>query len=147
MTFGQHIRVFISVVIMGCIVGYVLNASELDTDSPYIDYIQAASWLYAEEQTVLDVLTAHYDLIYWEYFVARSGQHVVQFTGTKDTQQFVFQFVVEEDLSHYELGALKRNDILLSPDAKWAYVKALTNEKTTKACEIFAAFVVFTSFI
>lgn len=137
MTIGQHLRVLICVIAMGCITGFVLNGTEIDTDSPYIDYIKAQKWPYKENASISEVFDTHYETTYWEYFTARAGQHVVQFTGTDDEQQFVFQFVVEEDYSSFSIGALKQNNILLRPDAKWTYVKSLTIKKTSKAEEIF----------
>ncbi|MGN7479676.1 hypothetical protein ACTHOQ_17790 [Solibacillus silvestris] len=133
MTLGQHIRVFVCVVIIGCIAGYVLTASEIETESPYIDYIQAQTLLFGEEQTIGTVFHDFYELTYWEYFTALKGEHVVQFTGTKNEQRFVFQFIVEEDHSDFTLGALKQNDILLPPEEKWAYVEFLHKQKNVKS--------------
>lgn len=133
MTIGQHIRVFFCVVVMGCIVGFVLNSKEIDTDSPYIDFIKAQQWPFNEEMLINDVFVEYYKMTYWEYFTTRTGQHVVQFTGTNEEQQDVYQFVVEEDYSDFKIGAVKQNDILLPPDKKWAYVKTLIMKKASKA--------------
>ncbi|WP_341320141.1 hypothetical protein NSQ62_10755 [Solibacillus sp. FSL H8-0523] len=134
MTLGQHIRVLACVVVMGCIVGYVLNASEIETDSPYIDYIKAAQLPFTEEQYIGDVFHGYFELTHWEYFTARQGQHVVQFTGTHGEQQLVFQFIVAKDRSSFELGAIKQNDIVLTSEAKWAYMKQLAAiQKESKA--------------
>lgn len=134
LTLGQHIRVLACVVVMGCIVGYVLNASEIETDSPYIDYIKAAQLPFTEEQYIGDVFHGYFELTHWEYFTARQGQHVVQFTGTHGEQQLVFQFIVAKDRSSFELGAIKQNDIVLTSEAKWAYMKQLAAiQKESKA--------------
>lgn len=75
----------------------------------------------------------HYELTYWAYFTTRTGQHVVQFTGTNEEQQDIYQFVVEEDYSDFEIGAVKQNDILLPPEEKWSYVKTLISKKASKS--------------
>lgn len=134
LTLGQHIRVLACVVVMGCIIGYVLNASEIETDSPYIDYIKAAQLPFAEEQLIGDVFHTYFKMTHWEYFTARQGQHVVQFTGTHGEQQLVFQFIVAKDRSSYELGAIRQNDVVLTAEAKWAYVQQLVaTQKESKA--------------
>lgn len=138
MTFGQHLRVFICVVVMGCIVGFVLNGEEIDTDSPYIDYVKAQQWPFNEELHITEVFDGQYELTYWEYFTARNGQHVVQLTGTKDQQQDIYQFVVEEGYTGFKIGAVKRNNILLPPEQKWIFVKTLTNKKASKSGEFLA---------
>ena len=128
LTLGQHVRVLICVVIMGCIVGYVLTASEIETDSPYIDFIKAQQLPLTEGKIIGDVFADYYELTYWEYFTARKGEHVVQFTGTHGKQQLIFQFIISEDRSSFELGAIKQNNIVLSSEAKWDYVRQLTNQ-------------------
>lgn len=133
MTIGQHIRVLICVIVMGCIVGFVLNSKEIDTDSPYIDFIKAQQWPFNEDLLIHDVFVEYYEMTYWEYFTTRTGQHVVQFTGTNEEQQDIYQFVVEEDYSDFKIGAVKQNDILLPPEKKWAYVKTLISKKASKA--------------
>ncbi|MER1988925.1 hypothetical protein [Solibacillus isronensis] len=138
MTLGQHLRVFICVVVMGCIVGFVLNGKEIETESPYIDYVKAQQWPFNEELLIGEVFDGHYELTYWEYFTARNGQHVVQFTGKNDEQQDIYQFVVEEDYTEFTIGAVKQNNILLPPDQKWNFVKTLTTKKASKSGEFLA---------
>lgn len=134
LTLGQHIRVFACVVVMGCIVGYVLNASDIETDSPYIDYIKAAQLPFTEDQYIGDVFHAYFEMTHWEYFTARKGQHVVQFTGTHGEQQLVFQFIIAKDRTSFELGAIKYNGLVLTTEEKWAYVKQLAaTQKESKA--------------
>ena len=129
LTLGQHIRVFACVVVMGCIVGFVLTSSKIETESPYIDYIQAQS-LPDTSQQIGDVFHYYFELTYWEYFTARKGEHVVQFTGTRDNQQLIVQFIVQNDRSGFELGAMKQNNIILSPEAKRAYILDLAKANT-----------------
>lgn len=138
MTLGQHVRVLICVVVMGCIVGFVLNGEEIETNSPYIDYVKAQQWPFNEELLIAEVLDGHYDLTYWEYFTARNGQHVVQFTGTISERQDIYQFVVEKDYTGFTIGAVKQNNILLPPELKWSFVKTLTNKKASKSGEFLA---------
>ena len=140
MTFGQHLRVLICVVIMGCIVGFVLNGEEIDTTSPYIDFVKAQQWPFNEDLLIAEVFDGHYELTYWEYFTARNGHHVVQFTGTNDKQQDIYQFVVEKDYAGFMIGAVKQNNILLPPEQKWSFVKTLTNKKASKSGEVLAGF-------
>ncbi|MER2119117.1 MAG: hypothetical protein ABS935_02560 [Solibacillus sp.] len=138
MTLGQHLRVLICVVIMGCIVGFVLNGKEIETNSPYIDYIKAQQWPFNEDVLIAEIFDGHYELSYWEYFTARNGQHVVQLTGTNDEQQDIYQFVIEEDYTGFKIGAVKQNNILLPPEQKWTFVKMLTNKKASKSGEFLA---------
>ena len=140
MTMGQHIRVLFCVVIMGCIVGFVLNCEETATSSPYIDFVKAQQWPFNEELSIADVFDEHYEITYWEYFTARTGQHVVQLTGTNEEQQDIYQFVVEGDYSDFTIGAVKQNNILLTPEKKWTYIKKLVNKKASNAGEILAGF-------
>ncbi|MBD8036054.1 hypothetical protein H9635_04820 [Solibacillus sp. A46] len=140
MTIGQHIRVLFCVVIMGCIVGFVLNGEETATSSPYIDFVKAQQWPFNEELLIADVFDGHYEITYWEYFTARTGQHVVQLTGTNEEQQDIYQFVVEEDYSDFTIGAVKQNNILLTPERKWTYIKKLVTKKASNAGEILAGF-------
>lgn len=133
MTLGQHIRVLICVVIMGCIVGFVLNGEEIDTNSPYIEYVKAQQWPFKEDVLIAEVFDGYYEMTYWEYFTARNGRHVVQFTGTNKDHQHIFQFVVEEDYSGFTVGAVKQNNILLPPEEKWNFVKTLTIKKASEA--------------
>ncbi|MEK5185072.1 hypothetical protein [Solibacillus sp. FSL W7-1324] len=140
MTVEQHIRVFICVVVMGCIVGFVLNGKEIETDSPYIDYVKAQQWPFNEALHIADVFDGHYELTYWEYFTARNGEHVVQFTGTNAEQQDIYQFIVEKDYTGFLIGAVKQNNILLPPEQKWSFVKTLTNKKASKSGEFLAGF-------
>ena len=140
MTIGQHIRVLICVVIMGCIVGIVLNGEETATTSPYIDFVKAQQWPFNEELLIADVFDGHYEVTHWEYFTARTGQHVVQLTGTNHKQQDIYQFVVEENYSDFTIGAVKLNNILLPPEKKWTYIKSLVTKKASKAKEILVGF-------
>lgn len=138
MMLGQHIRVLFCVVVMGCIVGFVLNGEEIDTNSPYIDYVKAQQWPFKEDLLIAEVFDGHYEMTYWEYFIARNGRHVVQFTGTNEERQDIYQFVVEEDYSGFTIGAVKQNKILLPAEEKWDFVKTLTIKKASKAGQITA---------
>lgn len=126
MSMSQHIRVFVSVVFMALLVGFVLNGTKMQTESVYIDYIQMQSWPYKDKETIIEVVEQHFEHVYWEYYVARSGQHVVQMTGILGKGQTILQFVVQEDLSRYEIGAMKLNDVVLSREKKWLYVQEIT---------------------
>lgn len=138
MTLGQHIRVLICVVIMGCIVGFVLNGKEMEANSPYIDFVKAQQWPFNEDLLIAEVFDGYYEMTYWQHFTARNGQHVVQFTGTNKDHQHIYQFVVEEDYSDFTIGAVKQNNILLPPEEKWSFVKTLTMKKASKAGEVLA---------
>ena len=124
LTTKQHLRVLACVIVMGCIVGYVINAQEIETDSPYIDYIQAQSFP-SSEIPIYDCLHRYYENPYWEYFTTQNGKHVVQFTGTNQSEQIVLQFVVAKDRASFELGAMKQNDVVLTKEEKLDYIKQL----------------------
>lgn len=127
MSIGQHIRVFVCIVFMGLLVGYVLNGTEIEHESKYIDYVQIQPWPYNTDLTIAELLEQHFDQLYWEYYIARTGQHVVQLTAhTKDVPTIV-QFIVQEDLTSYQFGAIKLNEITLSKDKKWLYVQNLAS--------------------
>ena len=127
MSLGQHLRVFACVVVMGLLIGFVINGTETETDSAYIEYIQSQSWPYKLEETVVEVFQDKFDQVYWEYYQARSGQHVVQMTGSLEGRQTMLQFIVQEDLLGYEIGALKLNDVVLSKQQKWLYVQGFAS--------------------
>ena len=52
MTVGQ----LICVVVMGCIVGFVLNGKEIATKSPYIDFVKAQQWPFNEDLLIAEVI-------------------------------------------------------------------------------------------
>lgn len=127
MSLGQHLRVFACVVVMGLLIGFVVNGTETETNSAYIEYIQSQSWPYKVEETVVEVFQDKFDQVYWEYYKARSGQHVVQMTGSLEGRHTMLQFIVQEDLLGYEIGALKLNDVVLSKQQKWLYVQGFAS--------------------
>lgn len=127
MSIGQHIRVFLCVVFMGALVGYVINGTEIETDSKYIDYIRAQPWPYQAELTIAQLLESQFEETYWEYYTARSGEHVVQLTAHVDEIPTILQFIVQQDLASYQFGAIRLNEITLSKEKKWRYVQELAS--------------------
>lgn len=127
MSIGQHIRVFACVVFMGLLVGYVMNGTEIETDSKYIDYVKLQPWPYQSELTIAELLEQQFDALYWEYYIARTGQHVVQLTAHTGDIPTILQFIVDENLTNYQLGAIKSNEITLSKKKKWLYVQELAS--------------------
>lgn len=127
MSIGQHIRVFACVVFMALLVGYVVNGTKIETDSKFIDYVQAQPWPYNTELTVAELVATQFDSVYWEYYTARSGEHVVQLTAHVNDIPTIWQFIVRPDLTSYQIGAIKRNEIVLPKDKKWLYVQSLAS--------------------
>ena len=127
MSLGQHLRVLACVVFMGLLVGYVINGTKIERDSKYIDYVQMQPWPYNTNMTIAELLEQQFDDTYWEYYTARTGQHVVQITALTNDIPTIFQFIVQEDLTSYQFGAVKLNEITLSKEKKWRYVQQLAS--------------------
>ncbi|MER2192424.1 MAG: hypothetical protein ABS951_15805 [Solibacillus sp.] len=127
MSIGQHIRVLACVVFMALLVGYVINGTEIEKESKYIDYVQMQPWPYNTNLTIAQLLEQQFDDTYWEYYTARTGEHVVQMTAHINEMPTILQFIVQQDLTSYQFGAIKLNEITLSKDKKWLYVQNLAS--------------------
>lgn len=129
MSFGQHIRVFICVVIMGVIVGFVMNGQDADTDHRYIDVVKAGTLQDYDITTIEQAFSSYFTETTWHYYKARSGEHVVELSGNAryneiDGEAFL-QFVFDEhdDDGQFNVGALKFNDIVQQPEEKWQWIE------------------------
>ena len=129
MSIGQHIRVFICVVIMGVIVGFVMNGQDTDTDHRYIDIVKAGTLQNYDETTIDQAFSSYFTAETWHYYEARSGEHVVELFGNAryndiDGEAFL-QFVFDEhdDDGQFSLGALKFNGIVQQPEEKWDWIE------------------------
>lgn len=129
MSFGQHIRVFICVVIMGVIVGFVMNGQDADTDHRYIDVVKAGILQDYDITTIEQAFNSYFTETTWHYYEARSGEHVVELSGNAmyneiDGEAFL-QFVFDEhdDDGQFNVGALKFNDIVQQPEEKWQWIE------------------------
>lgn len=129
MSFGQHIRVFICVVIMGVIVGFVMNGQDADTDHRYIDVVKAGTLQDYDITTIEQAFSSYFTETTWHYYEARSGEHVVELSGNAryneiDGEAFL-QFVFDEhdDDGQFNVGALKFNDIVQQPEEKWQWIE------------------------
>ncbi|MEK4229526.1 hypothetical protein [Solibacillus sp. FSL H8-0538] len=129
MSFGQHVRVFICVVIMGVLVGFVLNAEDEVTDNVYIHAVKDGMLTNYEEVRVEEAFNQYFTSPYWCYYEARSGEHVVELSGEaiyKGVQgETYLQFILNEDATEFRVGALKFNGIVQDKDEKWQLVEAV----------------------
>ena len=135
MSFGQHIRVFICVVIMGVIVGFVMNGQDAKTDHRYIDVVKAGTLQDYDITTIEQAFNSYFTAATWHYYEARSGEHVVELSGNAryneiDGEAFL-QFVFDEhdddddDDGQFNVGALKFNGIVQQPEEKWQWIELI----------------------
>ncbi|MGA3602443.1 hypothetical protein [Lysinibacillus agricola] len=122
MSLANHVRVFICVVLMGLLVGYVYNAKKDITDHEYIDIVKKG---YLENFSGVAVSNAfNYAFFepYWRYYQAKTGEHVVELSGDITFQgekgHAILQFVVDEQTQQFTVYATKFNDEVLSAEQK-----------------------------
>ncbi len=67
----------------------------------------------------------------WVFFKTQKGQHVVEFKGecpvNNEVNPINLQFVVEEDRSSYEMGALLLNHVQVTAEEREKYIEQVYN--------------------
>ncbi|GAB0171614.1 hypothetical protein LSPCS325_50510 [Lysinibacillus sp. CTST325] len=119
MSLGNHIRVFICVVFIGLLVGYVYNAKKDITDNEYIDTVKEGYLGDFSDVSVRNAFNYAFFEPYWRYYQAKTGEHVVELSGDitfeGEKGHAILQFVVDEQTRKFTAYAMKFNDVVLSP--------------------------------
>ncbi|MEG0451131.1 MAG: hypothetical protein RR595_14830 [Lysinibacillus sp.] len=123
---GVHVRIFVCVVFMGVLVGVVFNAKADITENEYIDAVKNGYVTNATHVKVSDAFNRYFEEPYWRYYEAKTGQHVVELSGnavaTGDEGYAIVQFVVDDNLETFSVGAMKFNDVVFEKEEKWQFV-------------------------
>ncbi|MGE6513532.1 hypothetical protein [Lysinibacillus sphaericus] len=126
LSLGNHFRVFVCVVFMGVLVGYVYNTKKDVTDNVYIDAVKQGYLANYTDVTVRDAFNYAFIEPYWRYYEAKTGQHVVELSGetshSGEVGHAVLQFVVNEEATEFTLFAMKFNDSVLDLEQRWTLV-------------------------
>lgn len=131
LSLGNHFRVFMCVVFMGVLVGYVFTATKDVTENVYIDTVKGGYLTGFSEVTVRDAFNHALVEPYWRYYKVKTGQHVVELSGrmlhSGEKGHAVVQFIVDEDATYFKLGAMKFNEIVQDVEQKWTFVENVYN--------------------
>ncbi|WP_245622802.1 hypothetical protein [Lysinibacillus contaminans] len=126
LSLGNHFRVFMCVVFMGVLVGYVYTAKKDVTDNVYIDTVKGGHLTGFSEVTVRDAFNHALTEPYWRYYKAKTGQHVVELSGgishSGEKGRAVIQFIVEGESTVFTLGAMKFNEVVQDVEQKWTLI-------------------------
>ncbi|MFJ7405596.1 MULTISPECIES: hypothetical protein [unclassified Lysinibacillus] len=126
MSLGNHFRVFVCVVFMGVLVGYVFNAKKDITDNVYIDTVKEGYLIDFADVKVRDAFNYAFTEPYWRYYKAKTGQHVVELSGdilfSDEKGHAILQFIVNEEATEFKLFAMKFNDVVLDSEQKGTLV-------------------------
>lgn len=118
MSLGNHLRVFLCVVFMGMLVGYVFNAKKDITDHDYIDIVKEGYLENFSDVTVRNAFNYAFFEPYWRYYQAKTGEQVVELSGDITFQgekgHAILQFVVNEQTQQFSLQAMKFKDVVLN---------------------------------
>ncbi|WP_141903696.1 hypothetical protein [Lysinibacillus sp. Y5S-8] len=118
MSLGNHLRVFLCVVFMGVLVGYVFNAKKDITDHDYIDTVKEGYLENFSDVTVRNAFNYAFFEPYWRYYQAKTGEQVVELSGDITFQgvkgHAILQFVVNEQTQQFSLQAMKFKDVVLN---------------------------------
>ena len=124
-----QLRVVACVVFMGLLVGFVFTHDDDVTESPYIDVVKDGHLDHYSETTVSKAFNYYFIKPYWRYYEARTGEHVVELSGTAmyagEEGEASLQFIVEDDQSAFQLGALKVNNIVQEREDKNTLIEAV----------------------
>ncbi|KPN89705.1 hypothetical protein [Lysinibacillus sp. ZYM-1] len=122
MSLGNHIRVFLCVVFMGVLVGYVYNAKKDITDHEYIDIVKEGYLENFSDVTVRNAFNYAFFEPYWRYYQAKTKEQVVELSGDITFQgekgHAILQFVVDEQTKQFSLRAMKFNEVVLNAEQK-----------------------------
>ncbi|MEK5432041.1 hypothetical protein MKY88_14340 [Lysinibacillus sp. FSL R7-0073] len=122
MSLANHIRVFLCVVFMGMLVGYVFNAKKDITDHEYIDIVKEGYLENFSDVTVRNAFNYAFFEPYWRYYQAKTGEQVVELSGDITFQDekghAILQFVVDEQAKQFSLRAMKFNENVLNAEQK-----------------------------
>jgi len=122
MSLGNHIRVFLCVVFMGVLVGYVYNAKKDITDHDYIDIVKEGYLENFSDVTVRNAFNYAFFEPYWRYYQAKTKEQVVELSGDITFQgekgHAILQFVVDEQTKQFSLRAMKFNEVVLNAEQK-----------------------------
>ncbi|SCY48153.1 hypothetical protein [Lysinibacillus fusiformis] len=122
MSLANHIRVFLCVVFMGMLVGYVFNAKKDITDHEYIDIVKEGYLENFSDVTVRNAFNYAFFEPYWRYYQAKTGEQVVELSGGITFQDekghAILQFVVDEQTTQFSLSAMKFNEKVLNAEQK-----------------------------
>lgn len=113
---------FICVVFLGVLVGYVFNAKKDITDNEYIEVVKEGYLSDFSDVTVRNAFNYAFFEPYWRYYKAKTGEHVVELSGDITFQgkkgHAILQFVVDEQNMEFAAQAMKFNDAVLSVEQK-----------------------------
>ncbi|MEB7453450.1 hypothetical protein [Lysinibacillus sphaericus] len=122
MSLANHIRVFLCVVFMGMLVGYVFNAKKDITDHEYIDIVKEGYLENFSDVTVCNAFNYAFFEPYWRYYQAKTGEQVIELSGEITFQgekgHAILQFVVDEQTKQFSLRAMKFNENVLNAEQK-----------------------------
>ncbi|AMO33181.1 hypothetical protein ACE1MS_13545 [Lysinibacillus sp. fkY74-1] len=122
MSLANHIRVFLCVVFMGMLVGYVFNAKKDITDHEYIDIVKEGYLENFSDVTVRNAFNYAFFEPYWRYYQAKTGEQVIELSGEITFQgekgHAILQFVVDEQTKQFSLRAMKFNENVLNAEQK-----------------------------
>ncbi|MED4885948.1 hypothetical protein [Lysinibacillus fusiformis] len=122
MSLANHIRVFLCVVFMGMLVGYVFNVKKDITDHEYIDIVKEGYLENFSDVTVRNAFNYAFFEPYWRYYQAKTGEQVVELSGDITFQNekghAILQFVVDEQAKQFSLRAMKFNENVLNSEQK-----------------------------
>lgn len=129
LSLGNHFRLFICVVFMGVLVGYVTTAERDVTDSVYIDVVKEGYMAGFSDVTVREAFNYSFNEPYWRYYEAKTGQHVVELSGgithAGESGHAILQFIVNEEATEFEVGAMKLDDSIQKKEDKLAIVQTV----------------------
>lgn len=124
-----QLRVLACVLFMGVLVGFVYTHNDDVTDNEYIDVVKNGSLEYYPQATVSTAFNYYFIKPYWRYYEAKTDEHVVELSGNANFDgeegEVVLQFIVEEDLSDFHVGAMKFSDVVQEREDKLALVNAV----------------------
>lgn len=126
MSFTNHVRVFICVVFMGILCGYVLTANNDVTDNTYIRAVKDGKLVEYSDVVIKDAFNQYFKHAYWRYYEAKTGEHVVELSGEAifkgEAGNTILQFVLNEPSSQIRIAGLKFNGIVQDKTDKWQLI-------------------------
>lgn len=127
MSFANHVRVFICVVLMGLLCGYVLNAENDVTDNAYIHAVKDGKLNEYREVVIKDAFNIYFGNAYWRYYEAKTGEHVVELSGRASYKgekgDTILQFVINDAATEIRNAGLKFNGIVQDKNDKWQLIE------------------------
>lgn len=120
----------VPIIILGIFVYFYGPKKEI-TNNEYIQYIQQVSLVENSNIRVDQAFESFCKEAKWVFFETQKGQHVVEFKGecpvNNEVNPVNLQFIVEEDRSSYEIGALLLNHVQQTTEERTKYIEQIYN--------------------